>query len=121
MGVRKALLAALLLVAAACSKGTATATGTAVRPLDPPAAPGAIAPRLTSFDGRVVLSWVEPQGDGGALRYAVREASGWSVARTAVEDPHLAANGADVPGVLGVVVEVLRGQHPVLVDRKSVV
>ncbi|HEX4824803.1 MAG TPA: sialidase family protein [Candidatus Polarisedimenticolaceae bacterium] len=99
MGVpRTALLAALLVGAAACSKGTPSAT--AVRPLDPPAAPGAIAPRLTSFDGRVVLSWVEPQGDGGTLRYAVRDASGWSAARTAEQDPHLAANGADVPGVV---------------------
>src|SRR5262245_2615419 len=101
MGVsRTAVLAALLFGAVACSRAAKQTTSTAIRPSDPPAAPGAIAPRLAAFDGRVVLSWVEPQGDGGALRYAVREASGWSAAKTAAQDPHLAADGADVPGVV---------------------
>jgi glutaredoxin len=83
----------------ACSGRVTAPAG--VRPCDPPAAEGAVAPKLSSFGDRVVLSWVEPDASGGAaLRYALREGDAWSTARTAARDPWLAVDGADVPGVV---------------------
>ena len=94
-----ALLSLVLVPATACSGRVATSVN--VRPTDPPAAAGALAPRLSSFEDRVVLSWVEPDASGGAaLRYAMRDGENWSPASTAAQDPQLAADGIDLPGVV---------------------
>jgi len=93
------LAAVVVVLAAACAGGGKPVS--AARPTDPPAAPGAIAPRLAEFDNRIVLSWVEPEGStGGTLRFAVREGGAWSSPRTAAHDPRLAADSSDVPGVV---------------------
>ncbi len=86
-------LALLTITAAvACSHG---------RSSDPPAAAGSFAPRLSRFDDRVVLSWVEPDSTGvPALRFALRENQGWTASRTATHDVRLASDGADVPAVV---------------------
>jgi hypothetical protein len=72
-----------------------------VRRLDPPAALGSTAPRLSSQGDRLVLSWIEPAPAGGvALRFASLASGGWSSARTVVADPLVAVDPANVPGVV---------------------
>ena len=84
----------------ACSQRTPPAES-AGRLLDPPAAEGSTAPKLSAELGRIALSWIEPAASPGpALRYVVREGSGWSAARTVVSDPLLAVDPANVPGVV---------------------
>lgn len=86
-------LAMLTIMAAlACGNGRST---------DPPAAARSFAPRLTRFENRVVLSWVERDAAGiPALRYSLRDGHGWTAARSAIRDAALAADGADVPSVV---------------------
>src|SRR5213079_1923310 len=73
-------LAVLLVVSAA-----GFAQQRQVTPIPNPSAPGSIQPNWsTTADGAVLLSWVEPQKDAYALRYAVRRGSAWSEARTIV-------------------------------------
>jgi hypothetical protein len=52
-------------------------------------------------DGRVVLSWLEDVGRGGAraFRYAYRDGNRWSAPVTITEREHLFVNWADVPSV----------------------
>jgi len=57
-----------------------------VRSTDPLAAAGSIAPRLSQSGDRIVLSEVEP--DAAA------------VPKTAIRDPLLAADSADIPSVV---------------------
>jgi hypothetical protein len=77
-------------------------------PLDPPAGPGAMAPRLTQFAGGALCSWVEPDEEArdGApalrLRYARFSDGAWEAARTAYGAPNLLANWADTPGIVTV-------------------
>lgn len=71
-------------------------------PIDVPAAPGSLAPRLARIpEGGTLVSWLEPVSDGVALRWS-------SVppgvppplpAATVVSSPHLLPNASDVPGV----------------------
>ncbi|HJQ97467.1 MAG TPA: hypothetical protein VJ826_04080 [Candidatus Polarisedimenticolaceae bacterium] len=87
-------------VAAACS-GRPPETAARTRPVDPPAAPASTAPRLSAEGDRIVLSWIETEAEGGpALRFASREGSGWSEARTVVADHLLAVDPTNVPGVM---------------------
>jgi len=79
----------------------AVAVACSGRPPDPPAAAGSTAPRLSAEGGRIVLSWIETDAQGGpALRFALREAGGWSDARTVASDPLLAVDPTNVPGVV---------------------
>jgi hypothetical protein len=69
--------------------------------LETPAAPGASLPRLsTDPEGMAWLSWVEPDGDGHALRFAAFEAGGWGPARTAARGDDWFINWADFPSVV---------------------
>ena len=71
------------------------------RSTDPPAAAGSIAPRLSTFGTRVVLSWVERDPAGvPTLRFSPREGSRWGDAKTVVRDARLAADTADIPSVV---------------------
>src|SRR6476646_8491462 len=57
----------------------------AVERLANPAASGSIAPNMTQApDGQIILSWLEPVGNGLTLRFASRDAHGWSPAQTIV-------------------------------------
>ena len=75
-------LTVLLLVSAlSCSKPKEFT----VEQLRNPAASGSIAPNMTETpDGQVVLSWLEPVGDGLALRFASRDGNNWAAAQTIV-------------------------------------
>jgi hypothetical protein len=55
----------------------------------------------TSADGRLIMSWVERVGEKRhRLRFATREAAGWSEARTVAEGDNWFINWADFPSVV---------------------
>jgi hypothetical protein len=77
------------------------------RPVDPPAADGALAPWLaTTADGALLLSWLEPRSggseDGYRLRMARFDGRAWGEPATIAEDRPFLANWADVPSVTDV-------------------
>jgi hypothetical protein len=66
-----------------------------------PAEIGSMAPNLaTGKDGTVVLSWIEPYGDGHALRYAVLENQAWGLPHTVARGDNWFVNWADFPSVV---------------------
>ncbi len=79
--------------------------------IDPPAAPGAMAPNLTAQGDEVRLTWLEPAGDGHRLRFAALKKAGWDEPRTIAEGDDLVANWADVPSVARVADGALVAHH----------
>ena len=66
-----------------------------------PVADGAREPSLsTTRDGRVLMSWTEPEGNGFAVKTSIGDASGWSAPQTVVQDNDLFVNWADFPSVV---------------------
>lgn len=57
------------------------------------------APQLEAANGKLVLSWLEADDAGHALRYAVWEGSRWGEPRTIARGDNWFANWADLPGV----------------------
>jgi BNR repeat protein len=73
-----------------------------VQEIPSPAGPGSGEPNLAvAPDGRVLLSWIEPAGEGRhALRYASNDGSGpWSPPRTIAEGAGWFVNWADFPAL----------------------
>jgi hypothetical protein len=69
------------------------------RPVDGPAGVGSGEPRLAAGrDGAVVLSWIEPERDGHALRFAELRGGAWTPARV-VATGDWVVSPADLPGV----------------------
>ena len=69
---------------------------------DPPAKAGAMAPRLISVDGELVLSWLEPGTESAhVFRFSRFGEHEWSEPRTIAAGDNFFANWADVP-VVGV-------------------
>jgi hypothetical protein len=66
-----------------------------------PAGPDSGEPRLTVGPaGDVVLSWLEPDGEGSdSLRFAKLESGGWSDAKTVARGDDFFVNWADLPSV----------------------
>lgn len=94
MPATRRLLSLLLVpvLLTACSDGTDN-------PL-PFAVPGSQLPFLDSHpDGSVVMSWVEPDGDGHRLRYASYEGDTWSQATTVARGDDWFVNWADFPSI----------------------
>jgi len=57
-----------------------------ISPLSNPAAPGSITPNQTETpDGQVLLSWLEPDNEGLALRFAIRGSQQWTSPQTVVK------------------------------------
>lgn len=97
------------------AEATEAGEAAAVRPLDPPAAPGAMAPRLTPAGEGLLLTWIEPvaapgtpgtvEGESGhRLRFS-RLSGGkagetWSEPVTVAEGTDFFANWADFPGAV---------------------
>lgn len=108
-GGRFAVGAALvvLLAVGGCAPGAEPFTGAEdllriAERLDPPVAPGAMAPELARVDGRLALLWLEPAGDDGwSLRFARLEEDGWREPVTvAGPEERFFANWADRPQVV---------------------
>ena len=72
-----------------------------VTELSAPVADGAREPSLSTMnDGRVLMSWTEPQGNGFAVKIATSDGSGWSAPQTVVEGNDLFVNWADFPSAI---------------------
>jgi hypothetical protein len=86
----------------AASPQAAARPGLTVREAESPAGADSREPELFSTaDGKVILSWVEKKGEKvHALRFAVRDAAGWSEARTVSEGDNWFVNWADFPSVV---------------------
>src|SRR5687768_13845898 len=67
-----------------------------------PAASGSGEPNLTTgTDGRVYLSWLEPEGDSvHSLRFSTLEEGGWSAPRTIARRSDFFVNWADFPSLI---------------------
>ena len=100
-GLKVALLC-LACIAAGCGKEPVPGTANdEPRMLQTPAAAGSLAPNLaTGPDGTVVLSWIEPEGDGNALRFAVFDEGKWGNTRTVISGANWFVNWADFPSVV---------------------
>lgn len=72
-----------------------------VQPLEPPAAPGALAPQLTAAGDRIWLSWLEPEGDGHRFVAAALDPLSGRFSEPAViaQGEDFFANWADLPAV----------------------
>jgi hypothetical protein len=71
--------------------------------LQTPAVDGSAQPQLSAgTDGRIVLSWLEPDGEETLLRYARFADDGWSTPGTAARGQRFFVNWADVPSVVPV-------------------
>lgn len=110
------LLLALLLPLAACTRD-----GAPPAPAKAPEAPAATAPKPLSADaiapwalpvhaasqpdlvalpgGDLLLSWIEVQGEGHALRFARHGGEGWSAPRTVATGDDWFVNWADIPHI----------------------
>ena len=78
---------------------------TSLRLLPTPAGPGSAEPNLAIGPAaEVVLSWLEPEGDGVALRYSMLDQSsrspGWSAPGTVTSGSNWFVNWADFPSVV---------------------
>ena len=92
-----ALVAALAL--AACADAPAGDRPDAVSATDGAVADsGALAPRLVESVHGPFLTWVEPDGDGHALRFARWTGDGWNDASTVDRGDDWFVNWADTPG-----------------------
>jgi hypothetical protein len=70
------------------------------RSVDPPAAPGALAPSLKIIAGHVTLSWLEPLAeDRHRLIFSRFGDAGWTAPVEVVEGGDFFANWADLPAV----------------------
>lgn len=102
---------ALLAALAACERGSAPPAATTARlegplalgtprPLAGPAAPGSGEPHLAaSPSGDVVLSWIEPDGDSYALKFAELHGERWTEPRTVASGADWIVTPADLPAV----------------------
>lgn len=96
--MRRRLIISSLLVLAACDSA---GPGTQIEYLENPAATGSMAPNLAlGPDGAVVMSWIEPDGDGHALKFSALQDSAWSPSRTAARGDDWFVNWADFPSVV---------------------
>lgn len=67
--------------------------------LPSPAGANSSEPQFTVQGDRVILSWVELNGERATLKFAERTASGWSTAQSAASGTHFFINSFDVPSV----------------------
>ena len=87
---------------------TASTVGESSEPKSPnlavllvPAGPGSSSPNLAvGPDGSVVLSWLEADGAGHALKYATLDGNGWANAQTIAKGDNWFVNWADFPSVV---------------------
>ena len=69
--------------------------------LSVPAGPGSVSPNLAvGPDGSVVLSWLEVDGPGHALKYSTLDSVGWANSETIAKGENWFVNWADFPSVV---------------------
>ncbi len=89
------------LLAGGCAGSDDAGSAVQINDLPTPAAPGSLAPHLAvASSGAVVMSWLEPAGEGRhALRFATLAGDRWSPPRTVAEGSDWFINWADFPSV----------------------
>lgn len=94
--------AAALVCAALVGCGTAESPRPVVTAHTLPSGPGAMAPNLfATASGDVLMSWLERDGDGHALKFARLDTGGaWSDPRTIARGTDWFANWADFPAIV---------------------
>jgi thiol-disulfide isomerase/thioredoxin len=65
--------------------------------IDPPSKSGAQAPNWAVHGTTAALTWIEPDGDGHAVKIAMLAGSKWSAPKLVVRSAKLVANWADFP------------------------
>lgn len=103
--MRKVGIAALFLCTViAVSAGVSTSQQPAMlKMIENPAGAGARVPRLKALPGgRVLMSWVEPRGDGHVLKYAVFEDGHWQSTREVAHGDRWFVNWSDFPSVVAI-------------------
>jgi BNR repeat-like domain len=97
----KNLASFLLFACALFVPGQSFAQNLTAVPSDNPAKGGIQANWGVASDGSILMSWVEPQGEGsGALKYAVRRGGRWSEARTIASGRRFWRHPAEVPELI---------------------
>jgi hypothetical protein len=97
------LLLTALLVAACGGSPDPVARAFDVEFIETPAAPGSGQSHLAvAPDGKVVMSWLEPEAGGHALRFALLDGDSWSAPRTVARGDAWFVNWADFPSVVPV-------------------
>ena len=81
----------LLLLLVACGRSSDR--------IDPPAAPGAMAPQLHVHGDTLLATWIEPSDSARRVRFARWHHDAWSQPVTIVDDAKLLANWADTPTI----------------------
>jgi len=96
-------LLALISIAFGCTRQQDAPDLKQTKVLQTPAAQGSMASNLAAGpDGSIVLSWIEPEGDGDALRFSVFEDGNWATTRTVASGEDWFVNWADFPSVVPV-------------------
>jgi hypothetical protein len=99
-------------------KAAAAPWSVRIDPLKEPSAPHSSGPRLTVSDRGVLLSWVERSGDSTTLKFAEKQASGWSQPTTVSSGANWMDSAADPPVVLRRTDGTLVGSWQVSTDKK---
>ncbi len=98
--MKTSLLLLLCIILAGCSRSAEPPAATI---LDLAAAPGSRSPNLASgANGEVVLSWIEPSGDGHSLRFSEYQDGSWQAPKTVASGDNWFVNWADFPSVVPV-------------------
>jgi hypothetical protein len=86
--------------AAAPAKVASPTWSVRVEPLQEPSGPHASGPRFTVSDRGVLLSWLEHNGNSTTLKFAEKQATGWSSPTTVSSGANWMDSAADPPIVL---------------------
>lgn len=97
---RAAIAAALAMMACDAPAPSVVTPQVQLSPIELPAGEGSAEPFLSTSDDMVLLSWLEPEGSGHALRHVRITAAGAGVAETIVSRDDHFVNWADVPSVI---------------------
>jgi hypothetical protein len=92
----------MLCVLTACTSDESSINDSpAVVVIDVPSGPDSTSPNLASgTDGAIVLSWIETDGSGHALKFSSLSVDGWGVPGTVSRGEHWFVNWADFPSVV---------------------
>lgn len=92
-------VAAFTLVGARFRASANPQSSLAVRPFPSPAGANSTEPQFTVQGDRLILSWLEINGERTTLKFAERTATGWSAPRAVFSGADFYVNSFDVPSV----------------------
>jgi hypothetical protein len=104
--------------AAPQAKAAVPAWSVRLDPLQEPSGPHSSGPRLSVSDRGLLLSWVEHSGDSTTLKFAEKQATGWSRPTTVASGANWLVSPADPPVVLRRTDGTLVASWQVSTDKK---